>query len=72
MRNKKVLLIGCTYRSYLCCTDLFYQCIQSCFRRNSGPDFRSAYYFTGIYAGSHSGTFYRMSAQQSAYRLHAA
>lgn len=63
---------ACTYRSYLCCTDLFYQCIQSCFRRNSGQDFRGTYHFTGIYTGSYSGTFYRMPAQQSAHRLHAA
>ena len=56
----------------LCCADLFYQRIQSCLRRNSGPDFRSTYHFTGIYAGSHSGTFYRMPVKQSAHRLHAA
>lgn len=48
MKNEKQKSItyraGCTYRSYLCCTDLFYQCIQSCFRRNSGQDFRGTYH----------------------------
>lgn len=74
MRNKKVLLIvqAALIAAIYVVLTYFISCIQSCLRRNSGPDFRSTYHFTGIYAGSHSGTFYRMPVKQSAHRLHAA
>ena len=55
---------------YLCGTDLFYQCLWTRKRCDPGKDLRGSDYLTDLYAGSDSGTFCWMFAQQHLDRMH--